>query len=61
VRRGLIEAQLVLTKTENDMEHNGGVRVKQDLAEEGRSNYKKFNPKSFINPARDTVNEGDNR
>jgi hypothetical protein len=45
---------------EDDGEDNGGGRVKQNLAEEGRSNDKKFDPKSLTNPARDTVKERNN-
>lgn len=60
MRRGLMEAWLVLAEVEDDGEHNGGGRVKQNLAEKGRSNYKKFDPKSLTNPARDTVNERNN-
>jgi hypothetical protein len=56
-----MEARLVLAEVEDNGEHSGGTHVKQELAEEGRSNFKKFNPKSLTNPTRDTVKEEDNR
>jgi hypothetical protein len=56
-----MEARLVLAEAEDNGEHSGGAHVKQELAEEGRSNFKKFNPKSLTNPTRDTVKEEDNR
>jgi hypothetical protein len=37
------------------------MRVKQDLAEEGKSNLKKLDKKSVTNRARDAVKEGDNQ
>jgi hypothetical protein len=46
-----MEARLVLAKVKDDGEHTGGMRVKQDLAEEARSNFKKFDPKSLTNSA----------
>jgi hypothetical protein len=56
-----MEMQLVLAEAEGDGEHSGGEHVKQDLAEESRSNFKKIDPKSLTNPTGDTVKEGDNR
>jgi hypothetical protein len=56
-----MEAPLVLAEAEDDGDHSGGARVKQDLAEQSRSNFEKYDPKSLTNPIRETVKEGDNR
>jgi hypothetical protein len=49
MREGSMETRLVLVKAEDDGKHSGGACVKQDLAEESKSNFKKFNPKSLTN------------
>lgn len=46
---GSKEAWLVLAEAEDDRKHNGVACVKQELAEESISNFKKFDPKSLTN------------
>ncbi len=35
-----------LAEAEDNREQSGGTRVKQELVEDSKSNFKKFNPKS---------------
>jgi hypothetical protein len=50
-----------LAEAEDNREQSGGTRVKQELVEESKSNFKKFNPKSLTNSARNMVKEEDNQ
>jgi hypothetical protein len=51
--------RLVLAQAEEDGGHGGVERIKLDLAEESRSSFKNFDPRSLTNLAENTMEEGD--
>jgi hypothetical protein len=51
------KSRLVLTKAEDDKEHDEETRVVMKLVEEHRSSFKKFDSRSYPN----SVEKGDSR